>query len=110
MTVPATPDPARVLSSMAPAALVLAPGGLVAQANPAAEQMLGQSARRLQGRSLDSLLQFGSTRLSERLGDAEALVSARQVEVRIVARGARRLDVTAAPLVDQPGSAVRCSR
>ena len=103
MSLPAPPDPARVLASMAPAALVLAPGGVVAQANPSAEQLFGQSARRLQGRGLDSLLQLGSTRLSERLADPEALVSARQVEVRIAGRGARRLDVTAAPLVDHPG-------
>ena len=30
MSLPAPPDPARVLASMAPAALVLAPGGVVA--------------------------------------------------------------------------------
>ena len=103
MTAAMAPDSARVLASMAPAMLVLAPGGAVAQANPAAEQMFGQSAKRLEGRGLDALLQIGSTRLAERLADPEALVSARQVEVRMAGRGGRRLDVTAAPLVDQPG-------
>lgn len=96
-------DPARQLASLPLAVVVLAPGQRIAAANPAAEQLLGQSARRLIDRPLDQVIRFDEPRLADRLAESEAQVSARATPVVILGQAARRLDVTAAPVIDQPG-------
>lgn len=98
------PDAQRQLASMPLAILLLSPGQFVASANPAAEQLFGQSQRRLSGRRLTDLLQFAERRLADRMSDAEAQVYARGTSAMLVGQGTeRRLDVTLAPVVDQPG-------
>ncbi|MBS0255201.1 MAG: PAS domain-containing protein [Proteobacteria bacterium] len=92
-----------MLASLPQALVVLGPDRRIVSANPAAEQFFGQSARRLAGRQLDEVLDFAAPRLAERIAEADAPVSARQVEARVAGQGTRRLDVTTAPLVDQPG-------
>ncbi len=101
MTLP--PDAQRQLASLPLAVLLLAPGQTIASANPAAEQFLGQSLRRLTGRRMRDVLSFGEPRLAERLTDSDAPVSAREIDVTVAGIGTRRLDVTAAPVVDAPG-------
>lgn len=96
-------DAARQLASLPLAVVLLSPGQRIAAANPAAEQLLGQSARRLVERPLGEVLHFDEPRLAERLSESEAQVSARATPVSIPGQGARRLDVTAAPVIDQPG-------
>jgi two-component system nitrogen regulation sensor histidine kinase GlnL len=96
-------DSARQLASLPHAVVLLAPGRLVAAANPAAEQLLGQSFRRLDGRALDELLVFDEDRLAERLAETDAQLSARATGVRVLGQGPRRVDVTVAPVIDQPG-------
>lgn len=96
-------DARRQLSSLSLAVVVLAPGQRIAAANPAAEQFLGQSLRRLEGRPLAELLRFEEPRLAARLLETDAQVSARATSVIVPGQGPRRLDVTAAPLIDQPG-------
>jgi len=99
-----TPDAQRQLASMPLAVLLLSPGQLVSSANPAAEQLFGQSLRRLAGRRLSDLLRFSERRLADRIGDVEGQVSARATNTIFVGQSAeRRLDVTLAPVVDQPG-------
>ncbi len=97
------PDAQRQLASLPLAILLLAPGQRIASANPAAEQFLGQSLRRLSGRPLQEALTFEEPRLAERIADSENPVSAREIDVTIPGHGTRRLDVTAAPIVDEPG-------
>jgi two-component system nitrogen regulation sensor histidine kinase GlnL len=97
------PDAQRLLASLPLAVVVLAPGQKIAAANPAAEQFFGQSLRRLTGRSLFDWLNFDEPRLSERIGDNESPVSAREVGVTVAGLGPRRLDLTVAPVVDEPG-------
>ena len=97
------PDAARQLASLPLAVVLLAPGQKIASANPAAEQFLGQSLRRLAGRPLLDALSFDEPRLAKRLSDSETPVSAREIDVTIAGIGTRRLDVTAAPVVDEPG-------
>ncbi|MGE3691770.1 MAG: nitrogen regulation protein NR(II) [Novosphingobium sp.] len=97
------PDAQRQLASLPLAVILLAPGQRIASVNPAAEQFLGQSQRRLSGRGLSEALSFDEPRLAERLGDSEAPVSARDVGVIVAGKGTRRLDVTVAPVVDTPG-------
>lgn len=98
------PDAQRQLASLSLAVVVLAPGGAVACANPAAEQLLGQGERRLAGRALEELVRFAEPRIAGRIVDPEAQFSARAAEAWLPGRiGSRRFDVTLAPALDQPG-------
>lgn len=97
------PDAQRQLASLPLAILLLAPGQRIASANPAAEQFLGQSLRRLSGRKLADTMSFDEPRLAERIGDSETPVSAREIDVTVPGQGTRRLDVMVAPIVDEPG-------
>lgn len=97
------PDLHRQIASLPLVVLLLAPGQRIASANPAAEQFFGQSQRRLVGRDLATLLRFAEPRLAERLSDSESPVSAREIEALVFGQGNRRLDITAAPVVDTPG-------
>lgn len=97
------PDPRRQLASLPVAVMLLGPGQVIASANPAAEQFLGQSSRRLTGRSLFETLQFSQPRLIDRIADGDAQISARQIDVQVVGVGLRRVDLTIAPVVDEAG-------
>lgn len=106
MTAPAKqsgPDAQRQLASLPLAIVLLSPGQRIASANPAAEQFLGQSSRRLSGRNLGDVLTFAEARLAERVADAESPVSAREVNVIVAGLGPRRIDVTLTPIVDDAG-------
>lgn len=96
-------DALRMVSSLPLALILLSPGQVIAGANPAAEQLLGQSQRRINGRKLSELLQFAEPHLSHRLTASEAHLSAHAASVRITGQSAlRRLDVTISPMIDQP--------
>jgi two-component system nitrogen regulation sensor histidine kinase GlnL len=97
------PDAHRLLASLPLAVVLLSPGQHVSWANPAAEQFFGQSLRRLAGRRLQDVLRFDLPRLTERLSDSEAPVSARDIGASVPGQGARRLDITITPIVDEPG-------
>ena len=104
MTTPghAGPDAARQLATLPWAVVLLAPGLRISSANPAAEQFFGQGRRRLSGRKLTEMLSF-EPRLAERIGDSETPVSAREIDVSVIGRGPRRIDITVSPLIDEPG-------
>lgn len=99
----ATADAQRQLASLPVAVVLLSTGQVVEAANPAAEQFLGQSLRRLAGRPLRDTLLFDDARLAETLDDSDARISARDVGVHVVGVGPRRIDVTSSPLIDEPG-------
>ncbi|MDE2410603.1 MAG: PAS domain-containing protein [Sphingomonadales bacterium] len=96
-------DAQRQLSSLPLAVVLLSPGQIIDAVNPAAEQFFGQSLRRLKGRVLADLVTFSEPLLADRLAEADANVSARSTDVLVAGQGGRRIDVVAAPLVDQPG-------
>ncbi|MDE2303231.1 MAG: PAS domain-containing protein [Sphingomonadales bacterium] len=96
------PDPRRQLASLPVAVILLAPDQRIASVNPAAEQFLGQSARRLTGRLLSSTLRLEAA-LVERITGSDTQISARQIAVQVVGGGVRRVDLTIAPLIDEPG-------
>lgn len=97
------PDPQRQLSSLGLAVVLLGPGRKVAQANPAAEQFFGQSLRRLTGMELDRLMHFEEPRVLARMAESDAPISARDIAVVVPGQGPRRLDLTVAPVIDEPG-------
>ena len=96
-------DAERQLASLSHAVLLLAPGQKMAAANPAAEQLLGQSFRRLDGKALAEQLQFDEPLLAQRLAETDAQLSARATRVQIAGQGPRQVDVTVTPVIDQPG-------
>jgi len=97
------PDPLKQLASLPVAVILLGPGQVIVSANPAAEQFLGQSSRRLSGRLLLETLRFSQPRLIERITEGDAQISARQIDVLVVGVGTRRIDLTIAPVVDEAG-------
>lgn len=96
-------DPVRQLASLPLAVVLLAPGQRIAAANPAAEQLIGQSSRRLIDRPLGEALRLEEPRLAGRLDEPDAQLIARAALVTIPGIGQRRMDITAAPVIDQPG-------
>jgi Signal transduction histidine kinase, nitrogen specific len=97
------PDSLRQLASLNVAVILLGPEQNIAGANPAAEQFLGQSLRRVTGKPLFQLIRFDEPRLIERVGDTETPLSARDAGAMIAGVGPRRLDITIAPVADSPG-------
>jgi len=102
-TGPAEPDARRQIASLPLAVLLLGPDQTIAGVNPAAEQFLGQSARRLTTKSLFDVLDFADERLVARIRESDAPLSARQVDVSVLGQPRQRIDVTFAPVADEPG-------
>ena len=96
------PDAQRLLASLPFAVLLVDPDQTIAGTNPAAEQVLGQSARRLFGKSIASQVIFAETHVAMRLGEGDAQLFARDSAVRIGGQ-ARRVDVVLAPVSGYPG-------
>lgn len=97
------PDPKRVVASLPLALLQLDPDLIVASVNPAAEQLMGQSYRRLVGKSVAELFEFEEPLILGRLADGEAHLFARGVGVRIMGQPSRRFDVMTSPVTHCPG-------
>eukprot|EP01037_Dinobryon_pediforme_P004372 gene4372-4419_t len=95
--------PRRLIASLPQAMFVLAPDLSIASANPAAEQLAGQGASRLVGRSVHDVLTFEEPLILERLIDREAHLVARGSLVRVFDHPARQIDVVTAPVLHFPG-------
>lgn len=100
---PDIPDAPRQLASIGLAVVLLGPGQKVVQANPAAEQFFGQSLRRLQGHAFTEIVGFADPRMIERLGEGDAPISACDINAVLPGIGAKRLDMTVSPVIDEPG-------
>jgi two-component system nitrogen regulation sensor histidine kinase GlnL len=99
----AIPDARRQLASLPLPVVLLAPGQVIASVNPAAEQFLGQSGRRLSGKGLFEVLAWADERLDARIRESDAPLSAREVDVAVLGQPPRRIDVTLAPVADEAG-------
>jgi len=97
------PDPQRLIASFPLAVVLLAPDLTIAATNPAAEQLIGRGARRLTGRTVESLFRFDDPRIGERLAEGDAQLFARDVIVAIGGDPVRSLDVMLAPVAHHPG-------
>ena len=98
----ARPDAQAQIQGFVFATLLLDPDLRVAEANNAAEEMLGRSAKRMVGSRLTELMQFEETRLPERLGTGDARLIARGTTLRIGER-AMAANVTVSPVLTHPG-------
>jgi two-component system nitrogen regulation sensor histidine kinase GlnL len=97
------PDAQRLLASLPQAVVLLEPGMRMAMVNPAAEQFMGQSLRRLAGRELSEVIQFADGRFSGLFSDGETPVSAHDIVVTVKGKGARTIDLTITPVAENPG-------
>jgi two-component system nitrogen regulation sensor histidine kinase GlnL len=97
------PDPRRMVASLPQALFLLAPDLVVMSVNPAGEQLVGQGASRLLGRSVHDLFAFDEPVIRERLDEREAQLVARGAAVRILDQPVRPIDVMTAPVLHFPG-------
>ena len=77
------PDAERQLGSLALAVVLLEPGLAVQSANPAAEQLLGISAKRMVGRRIQDLLEIEEARILAWMEQGDAPLSAHAVEASV---------------------------
>src|SRR5690606_1642511 len=66
------PDAREQIAGLTFALIVLTPDGTIEQVNPAAENLIGRSARRLVGRSFRDVVRFSDPGFADRVGGEEA--------------------------------------
>lgn len=96
------PDAEAQLAGLAFAMLLLDETGRIAEANHAAEDLIGRSATRMVSVAVTEVIEFADTRIIDRLADEEARLVARGVAARI-AEQSHRVNVTVSPLATHPG-------
>jgi len=79
----ARPDPRDQIAGLNFALLLAGPDMAIREVNPAAESLLGISARRLIGRDLLQLLAFDKTQLETRMLDSDTQLVARGLDLRL---------------------------
>jgi len=80
---PERPDPSAQIGGLVFAMLLIDPEARIVEANHAAENLLGQSARRMIGKHAFSVAQLVDNRVEERVTSSEAPVVARNIGLRI---------------------------
>ena len=99
----ASAPPADVqIASMVFAVLVLDPDGLIAEANPAGEEMLGGSASRLIAKPFLEAVRIAHERVAQQLAGGDTRLIARGLPI-VTAVGERIVNLTCSPLPGEPG-------
>lgn len=97
-----TPDAIAQIAGMIFAVVLVDPKGHIAQVNPAAENLLGTSAKRMVGKPFDAVVQLLDQRVAARLAEGESALIARDIRVR-TANAEIPINLTMSALADQPG-------
>ncbi|APE28698.1 two-component system sensor histidine kinase NtrB [Aurantiacibacter gangjinensis] len=84
------------------AMLVLSPGMVITEANPAAENLLGLSAHRLCGQPFLDVVRFTSNSMREKLREPDGQLIARGLDARVGSQDLR-LNLTLSALHSHPG-------
>lgn len=100
--VAARPDPQAQIAGLVFALLLIDPEGRIAEANPAAEDLLGRSASRLIGQRLTDMVEIAEKRVLMRLSDPEAQLTARGLSIGTAA-GSRQVNLTMSLVASHPG-------
>ena len=95
------PDAAAQIAGLIFAVVLVDPDHRIAQANLAAEEMLGRSAARLAGTPLFDVLAIDEERVRESLLGADTQLIARGIVVETAQRD-RRVNLTSSPLPSHP--------
>jgi len=98
----APPGPREQLAGLTFALLLVAPDLTIREINPAAETLIGRSARRLRGRPMLEVLRFPDPLVSERLVDGETPLLARGVALRVEGREVA-VNISISPMPNHPG-------
>jgi two-component system, NtrC family, nitrogen regulation sensor histidine kinase GlnL len=98
----AAPDPREQLAGLNFALLLVAPDLTIGEANPAAENLSGQSARRLLGRPLFEVVRFSDQRIRDKLTEDDAQFVARGLDGQIEGRPLL-LNLGVSTLANHPG-------
>jgi len=80
------PEPRDQIAGLTFALLVLSPDLTITQVNPAAENLIGRSARRLIGRKFLDVVGFAEERILDRLMGEEAQLVARGLSIQVEGR------------------------
>ena len=96
------PDAHQQINGLTFAMLLVAPDLTISQANPAAESILGRSARRLIGNNLLEVLQFNSATLTDAILSDDNQLIARGVDLRLADQTVRA-NLTVSPTPNFPG-------
>jgi two-component system nitrogen regulation sensor histidine kinase GlnL len=99
---PSRPDAAAQISGLLFAVLLVDQNTHIAQANHAAENLLGRSAKRLIGKNLLDIIGPLDPRVEYRLSDAEAALVARDIRIEAGERE-KRVNLTVSPLGSHAG-------
>ncbi|ABC63348.1 two-component system sensor histidine kinase NtrB [Erythrobacter litoralis] len=99
---PARPDPRAQIAGMVFAVLLIDPDAVIAEVNPAAEDLLGRSARKLLGANLFDAIEITDERVSERMATGDSMLTARGLPIGTPG-GARQVNLTMSPLSTHPG-------
>ncbi|MDG6078194.1 PAS domain S-box protein [Erythrobacter litoralis] len=84
------------------AVLLIDADGVVVQANPSSEEMLGLSASRLVGRKFDEIVRVEDPRVEREMAEGNARLIARHVETEIES-SSRVINLTSSPLATHRG-------
>lgn len=98
----AHPGAREQIAGLTFALILIGPDLTIVELNPAAESMLGRSARRLVGAKLLDVINFGEVRIADRIQQGESQVVARGLSIRIEDRPAS-VNLTISPLNNRPG-------
>ena len=99
---PGAPDAAAQISGLIFAVLLLDDNGVIIEANPAAEELLGRSAHRLTGLPLGAVISFEDERVRDSIGNRDGQVIARGIAID-AGQGSRIVNITSSPLHAHPG-------
>ena len=97
------PQPAEQLASLSSAVLLLRPDLTIRSANPAAEQLMSMGAKRLIGKKLGDVAEFGEKRFYEWLARGDSQISALSVNTRFGSQQELKLDLILSPVIGHPG-------
>ena len=96
------PAPREQIAGLTFALVLLTPDHVIAQVNPAAESLIGRSARRLVGRGFLDVVGFDDSAMIDRLMGEEAQLVARGLTIRVDG-SAQLVNMTVSTLTAHPG-------
>ena len=96
------PEPRELIAGLTFALMVLRPDLTVEQVNPAAESLIGRSARRLIGRDFLEVVAFSDGRIRDKLFAEDGQLVARGLAIRVEGRDLLA-NLTISPLGAHPG-------
>ena len=98
----AAPEPREQIAGLTFALRLLAPDLAITQVNPAAESLIGRSARRLVGRKFLDVVTFDDNAMLDRLMGEEAQLVARGLTIQVEGK-TQLVNMTVSSLVAHPG-------